>query len=54
MKGEGEGKGKKGLERVLGRRLQWSAGVGEHLVEVGLSLHWLLPNHLERSTNTYL
>lgn len=37
MKGEGEGKGKKGLERVLGRRLQWSAGVGEHLVEVGLS-----------------
>lgn len=35
MKGEGEGKGKKGLERVLGRRLQWSAGVGEHLVEVG-------------------
>lgn len=37
MKGEGEGKGKKGLERVLSRRLQWSAGVGEHLVEVGLS-----------------
>lgn len=36
MKGAGEGKGKKGLERVLGRRLQWSAGVGEHLVEVGL------------------
>ncbi|ADV24861.1 hypothetical protein I305_02157 [Cryptococcus gattii E566] len=38
MKGEGEGKGKKGLERVLGRRLQWSAGVGEHLVEAYANL----------------
>ncbi|KIR30022.1 hypothetical protein I309_00889 [Cryptococcus deuterogattii LA55] len=38
MKGEGEGKGKKGLERVLSRRLQWSAGVGEHLVEAYANL----------------
>nr|KIR47741.1 hypothetical protein I312_02888 [Cryptococcus bacillisporus CA1280] len=38
MKGEGEGMGKKGLERVLGRRLQWSAGVGEHLVEAYANL----------------
>nr|KIR83605.1 hypothetical protein I308_05993 [Cryptococcus tetragattii IND107] len=38
MKGTGEGKGKKGLERVLGRRLQWSAGVGEHLVEAYANL----------------
>ncbi|TYJ52371.1 hypothetical protein B9479_007027 [Cryptococcus floricola] len=33
MRGTGEGQGRKGLEALLARRLEYSAGVGEHLVE---------------------